>query len=129
MTACFFIIVHTQVNISIKPYFWGIYPIHKKITIPTSSGFLVSGFIFLQMAIEKRNEFCIRCNKTVKKLIPLGKTMACRLEFQIYQDKLFCLLLLCSYLLLIVKSQEINSTTKMLSCISKIFKQRTSEGA
>lgn len=55
--------------------------------------------------------------------------MAHGLEFQNYQDKLFFLLLLKgSYLLLIVKSQKINSTTKMLSCISRIFKQRTHEG-
>lgn len=54
--------------------------------------------------------------------------MADRLEIQNHQDKWFFLLLLCSYLLLIVKSQKINSITKMLSCMSRIFKQRTSEG-
>lgn len=61
--------------------------------IPSSRGFLfVSGF--LQVAIGKRKEFCIRSNKTIKKLIPLGKKLwHTDFEFQNYHDNYFFLLL------------------------------------
>lgn len=72
MIACLFTIAHTQVNIFIKPYFWEVYPIYKKIIVPTSRGFLfVSGF--LQVAIGKERSSALEVTRTIKKLIPLGK--------------------------------------------------------
>lgn len=90
MIACCFIIAHMQVNIFIKPCFWGIYPLYKKIIIPTSRGFLFLSGFFLQEAIGKRKEFCIRSNETIKKLIPLGKKLwHTDFEFQNYHNDFF----------------------------------------
>jgi len=51
--ACLFITAHTQVNIFIKPYFWGIYPSYKEIVIPTSRMCFFQVFCRWQLGKER----------------------------------------------------------------------------